>query len=449
MVSRMQVGSFLLIGLLLAAPFGVNAQAPSRADSTRADRLSWFRDARLGIFIHWGIYAVDGIDESWSFFNKYVSYEDYMEQLGGFNAEKYDPGFWADLIRRSGARYAVLTAKHHDGVALWDTRESDLNVVDRTPAGRDLIAPFVESLRAQGLRVGLYFSHIDWSHPDYDVFRRDEYRYRDDPERWETFLRFHRAQVREITTGFEPDLLWFDGDWEHSAEEWRARDLRDSLLVWQPGVIVNSRISGYGDYATPEQGLPIAPPAGAWELCMTMNDSWGYQEHDQNYKTPYQIIGIFSDVLGMGGNLLLDIGPRADGTIPEKQVATLDVLGRWTDKHAEAIYGTVAGLPPGHFYGPTTLSEDLETLFLFLPHRPAGPVVVKGLKNEINRIRIVGNGTKLESKVIGKAYWSEVPGLLYIDVPEEELDEHMTVIALQLKGKVSLYREDGRTIEQN
>lgn len=413
------------------------------------DKMHWFRDAKLGIFIHWGIYAVNGIDESWSFFNKYVSYEDYMRQLDGFTADRYDPDAWAQLIKESGARYSVITTKHHDGVALWDTQLSDLSVVNKTPAGRDLIAPFVQSLREHDLKVGLYYSHIDWSHDDYDVHRRDVYRYRDDPERWARFLSFHRGQLRELTTQFQPDLYWFDGDWEHTAEEWKAAALRDSLLSWQPNVILNSRLNGYGDYETPEQGVPIAPPKGVWELCMTMNDSWGFQDNDHNYKTPYQIIRIFADVIGMGGNLLLDIGPKADGTIPDEQVNILKELGRWTQKHEEAIFGTVAGIPAGHFYGPTTLSKDKETLYLFVPHKVNGPLVVRGLKNAINRIRIVGNGTKLPWQILGKQYWSEVPGILYINVPEQEEDTHMTVIALQLKGKVDLYRERRHAIESN
>lgn len=416
------------------------ASAPLRAAEPDEDRLAWFRQAKLGIFVHWGIYAVDGIDESWSFFNKYLSYEDYMRQLDGFTAEHYDPKAWARLIKKSGARYAVLTAKHHDGVALWHTRLSDLNTVEKTPAKRDLVAPFVKALRKEDLKVGLYFSHIDWSHPDYDVFRRDEYRYRDDPARWQRFLQFHRGQLKELVKGFKPDLLWFDGDWEHSAAEWSAATLRDTLLAWHPPLVLNSRINGYGDYATPEQGVPIEPLDGPWELCMTMNDSWGYQDHDHNYKTPYQIIRIFADVIGAGGNLLLDIGPRADGTIPDEQVQILEELGRWTHKHAEAIYGTNAGIAAGHFYGPTTLSADRQTLYLFLPHKPSGPVVVRGLKNQVNRIRIVGNGTKLKSQILGKQYWSSVPGILYIDVPATEVDEQMTVVALQLKGEVDLHR---------
>jgi alpha-L-fucosidase len=182
---------------------------------------------------------------------------------------------------------------------------------------------------------------------------------------------------------------------------------------------------------------------------MTMNNSWGFQGNDRDYKTPNQIIRIFADCISMGGNLLLDIGPKADGTIPKPQVEILKELGRWTRKHKEAIYGSKAGLPAGHFYGPSTLSKDGEILYLFITQKPDHPIVIKGLKNQINRIRIVGEGTKLSHKVVGKMYWSKVPGLLYIDVPQEKLDPQVTVIALQLKGKIDLYREDGQVIESN
>lgn len=431
-----------LFFICLSLPIPGLTMTPASAEPAASDtRLAWFRDARLGIFIHWGIYAVDGIDESWSFFNGYVSYEDYMKQLDGFTAADYDPKAWARLVEESGARYAVLTTKHHDGVALWDTRQNDLSVVKKTPAGRDLVAPFVKALRQKDLRVGLYYSHLDWSHPDYPIHTRTQRRYAEDPARWARFLSFRQGQLRELTQQFKPDLLWFDGDWENKKEAWKSAALRDSLLAWHPEVVLNSRINGYGDYATPEQGLPIEPPEGAWELCMTMNDSWGFQDNDHNYKSPYQLVRIFADVLAGGGNLLLGIGPQADGTVPEIQATTLKALGRWTHKHAEAIYGTRAGIPAGHFYGPTTLSKDRQTLYLFVPHRPSGPVVVQGLKNHVNRIRIVGNGTKIKPQILGKQYWSEVPGILYINVPEGEADELMTVIALQLKGEVELYRK--------
>jgi alpha-L-fucosidase len=338
-----------------------------------------------------------------------------------------------------------MTTKHHDGVALWDTKQNDLSVVKKTPAARDLVTPFCNAVRENGMKVGLYFSHLDWSHPDYPHFTRTEKRYEKDQVRWERFVKFQRAQIEEISTTFRPDLLWFDGDWDYSAEEWRAKETREMISRWLPQVIVNSRINGYGDYSTPEQGVPISRPNSRWwELCMTMNDSWGYQGNDTNYKTPNQIIRIFVDCISMGGNLLLDIGPKEDGTIPPEQVAILRELGRWTGKHKEAIYGTVAGIPKDYFYGPTALSKDRSILYLYLLDRPVGPVLVKGLKNKVNSVWVVGNGTKLNTKIMMKAWWSQIPGLVYIDVPSTVLDPQVTVLGVRLDGPVDLYRESGK-----
>ncbi len=432
----MKVLTVLLSLLITASSF---AQEP---DSVKERRMQWFGDAKLGIFIHWGIYAVNGIDESWSFYNGYLTYDEYMKQLKGFTASKYDPAAWARLIKESGARYAVLTTKHHDGVALWDTHQSDLSVVKKTPAARDLITPFCAAMRKEDLKVGLYFSHLDWSHPDYPHWTRTQNRYEADSVRWQRFLSFQRHQIEEVATTFHPDLLWFDGDWDYSAEQWDAKAMRARIASWLPKGIVNSRINGYGDYDTPEQGVPITTPKSRWwELCMTMNDSWGYQGNDHNFKTPNQIIWILVDCISMGGNLLLDIGPKEDGTIPSEEVAIMKELGRWTKKHEDAVYGTVAGIPKDYFYGPTALSKDRTILYLYLDSQPNGPLLIKGLKNKINRVWVVGNGMKLNPKVMMKMYWSQIPGLVYIDVPQQVLDPQVTVVAVLLDGPIELFHE--------
>ncbi len=172
---------------------------------------------------------------------------------------------------------------------------------------------------------------------------------------------------------------------------------------------------------------------------MTTNDSWGYQGNDRNYKTANEVIRIFADCIGMGGNLLLDIGPREDGSIPQEQEAILKELGRWTRKHSEAIYGTRAGIPPDYFYGRTTLSGDSTVVYLFVDHAPRGPLMVKGLTNRITRSYVVGNGTKLSWRVLMKQSWNDIPGLLCVDLPENTLDPQVTVVALQLDGPLRLY----------
>mgnify|MGYP003461323163 FL=1 len=297
----------ILAGMLMLScmvPQSVRAQEPVKQSE---ENMKWFADAKLGIFIHWGIYAVNGVSESWSFFNKYLPYDEYMAQCKGFTAANYDPKAWVDLIKESGARYTVITTKHHDGVALWDTKAGSLSTTKSTPAGRDLIAPFVKEVRRHGLKLGLYYSLLDWSHPDYPNMTRTETRYKDDPARWQKFVDFNMAQLKELNTQFKPDLYWFDGDWEQSAEAWNSKGIVNLLRSTNPKTIINSRIQGYGDYATPEQGVPVVRPADKyWELCMTMNDSWGFQYVDTNYKSPYILLRTFVDCLSMGGNLLLD-----------------------------------------------------------------------------------------------------------------------------------------------
>lgn len=420
--------SFILIGLGSAGSY---AQESAEA---KARRMEWFADAKLGIFIHTGIYAVDGVDESWSFYNGKMSYEKYMKQLKGFTARKFDPLYWADLFAGAGARYAVISSKHHDGVAMFDTRMNDLSIVKKTPARKDIVEPFCKAIRDKGLKVGIYYSLIDWSHPDYPNFTKEKKKYENDTVRWNRFLVFMNGQLDEIATRFNPDLWWFDGDWEFDAKTWRAPQVREKLLGYNAGTIINSRLQGYGDYDTPENGVPITKPAGSWwELCMTMNDSWGYQPTDKNYKTPNQVIRVFADCIGLGGNLLLDVGPKEDGTICDEQVAILRELGRWTSKHADAIYGTRAGIPRDWYSGPSTRSKDGKKLYLFIEHKPNGLIAVKGLKNKVATAWVVGTGVTINTKVMMKPWWSSNPGLLYVDVPEDQLDPQVTVVCLSLE----------------
>jgi alpha-L-fucosidase len=412
-----------------------------------ADRLQWFRDAKLGIFIHWGIYAVNGVSESWSFHNKDVSYPDYMAQMKGFTASKFDASAWADLIAQSGARYTVLTTKHHDGVALYDTKLSSLDVVNSTPAKRDLLQPFYDAIRKKGLKAGAYYSLIDWSYPDYPGFLKDSSRYKAsaDAARWNRFLSFCHGQIAEVMDRYKPDLVWFDGDWEHSADEWKAPAIRQLILDRNPNTIINSRLQGYGDYATPEQHIPVSRPSGdVWEMCMTSNNNWGYRPVDKDYKTPYELITIFADVVSNGGNLLFDIGPREDGTIPEEQANLLRELGKWNERNGKGIFATVPGLPYGHFYGPSTLSKDSTKLYLFLPSGAGGKAMVKGLYNKVKKVTVLGSAQNIPSKVVGKISWSSVPGILYIDeVPAAMRDPYMTVLELELDGAMKLYRGKG------
>lgn len=463
--------------LFLFLAFGVQAQS----DSTR---LQWFNDAKLGIFIHWGMYAVNGTSESWSFHNGRTPYADYMNQMKGFTAAKFNPQQWAALIVESGAKYAVITTQHHDGLALWDTKqltpypsktdwntffpnlvyptkkntlwnpEKPLSTVYQTPAAKDLITPLSNAFRNAGLKFGTYYSLLDWSHTDYPKFLKetDRYKIADNPARWNRFLDFMHKQISEINTQFSPDLYWFDGDWEHSEAEWNAAKIDSIIHTSNPKAILNGRLHSYGDYSTPEQNMPVVhPEKKSWELCLTSNESWGYQPSDTNYKTTNEVLQIFTECLNMGGNLLLDIGPKADGTIPEEQVKLLKEVGRWANKHSEAIYGTTAGLPYGHYHGNSTLSKDRKMLYLFVNQiRSNGnsqnttiDLMLKGLKNQIVAAEVLGTHANVPAKIVGKISWSWVPGTVFLKVPAASLDSEITVIKLTLDTPLDLYQGHG------
>lgn len=444
----------LLISIILIFSGIASAQTKNIESDTRLD---WFKNAKLGIFIHWGYYGVNGITESWSMYHKKISYQDYMQQGERFTANKYNPEEWAELFKKIGAQYVVMTTKHHDGVALWDTKLSHLNVVDKTPAKRDLVAPYAKALRKNGLKVGLYYSLCDWSHPDYDVVFPRPNTKKDYPQKgqkkmasWERFVLFYQGQMRELSSQFNPDLYWFDGDWEKSEEQWRSKALKDSLLNWNPSVIVNSRLNQYGDYKTPEQGIPVVRPDGPWEFCMTMNDNWGYYPSDTNYKPVSQIIRTFVEVISNGGNLLLNIGPKPDGTIAKEQKERLESLGLWINKHKTAVFETTAGLPYGHFYGPTLVSKDRKKIYLCLFDDPKNYIQLKGIQNKVTSIKVLGGSEKLTFKRNGGAAWNNIPGILRIAVPKgESLDKYVSIIEISLEDELELYRGHGNAVELN
>ncbi len=424
----------------------------------------WFLKAKLGIFVHWGIYAVGDVSESWSFHNGVISYEDYMKQLDGFTAAHFDAKAWADLFRRSGARYAVLTTKHHDGVALFDTKGSDLSVVKKTPAARDLIAEYTEAMREAGLKVGLYFSLIDWSDERYRSIYPEGVRPEDatkdvfgspaggpeDPERWEAFLAFNELQMQEILNNYgKVDLIWFDGDWERSAAQWRAKEIREFLHRQNPDIVINSRLQGYGDYATPEQGIPVRAPKGPFEFCTTINESWGWRPSDLNYKSSRQCIRMFCDVISLGGNLLLDLGPKPDGTIDERYVRVLEDLGRFIRDHEEAIYETSAGIPASCYGSGSVLSSDRRALYLFLYDQPSEFICVKGLRSSIKSISVLHSGQALKWNWTGGAPWNGIPGTLWIKGDEIRMHDLATVIKLEFEDELDWIDTEGQAVTQN
>ena len=257
----------------------------------------WFSTARTGMFIHWGHSSQRGIELSWPLTGwgltpgAEISVEEYHATAATFDPQAYDPKQWARLAKAAGMQYAVFTTKHHDGYCMWDTKTTDFSVM-QSPYGKDIVRAYVDAFRAEGVRPGFYFSLVDWHHPDYPAFTQDDVPYKfprgkpADPATWDRFVEVMFAQVRELLTNYgEIAVIWFDGGWERSIDQWRAAELKQMILELQPNIMINDRLPGQGGYATPEQFVPAQPPAGLWESCVTMNESWGYNPRDTKYKS--------------------------------------------------------------------------------------------------------------------------------------------------------------------
>ncbi len=413
----------------------------------------WFEAARFGLFYHWGHSSQQGVELSWpmvggNFALKHcenIPVAEYQATAATFNPERFDAKEWARLARDAGAEYAVFTAKHHDGYSMFHTKLSDFSV-EHSPFGRDIVREWLDAFRAEGLRVGLYFSLLDWHHPDSPAFTDDYRPYnflrlpKPTPEQWERYLEFMFGQVRELLTNYgRIDLMWFDGQWEHTAQEWRANDLAAMIRELQPGIVINDRLPG-GDYDTPEQFVPAKPPARPWEVCLTMNESWGYNPDDPDYKSSRGLVHSACEIAGKGGRLLLNLGPRGDGTLAPEQMERLLAVSDWMRRNGQSIVGTAPGLEPWQFYGPSTQRDD--TVYLHLLMRPYEAVAVRGVPiRRVKSVRELSSGTELaftgRCSVLDQLLNSDPMGELTIDVPESLLDPLATVLALEITPRLT------------
>jgi alpha-L-fucosidase len=400
------------------------------------------------MFVHWGHSSQQGIELSWPLVGGLfalpectsVPVEQYHSSAATFDPKKWDSRELARLAKRCGMTYAVLTTKHHDGYAMFDTKTSEYGVM-HSPYGRDIVREFVEAMRAEGIRVGLYFSLIDWGHPDYPAFRQEDAPYplprgvRPNPERWPRFLDVMFAQMRELLTNYGTiDLLWFDGGWERTPDEWRAAEFHEMIRELQPEVVINDRLPGFGDYSTPEQFVPAKPPEGPWEVCLTMNESWGYQASDTKYKSARSLIHTLCEVAGKGGNLLLNVGPMGDGSLPREQLERLETIAGWMSRNGESIVGTQAGLEPWQWYGPSTRRGG--TVYLHALMRPYESVTIRGVPiKRIRSVRALSTGEELayasRCSIPDRLLNQDPMGEMTIEVPETAIDPLATVIEVE------------------
>lgn len=410
-----------------------------------ARRTKWWREAKFGMFIHWGLYAIPadstdlkgnrGVGE-WYFFNKQMQVKEYEKFAAQFNPVKFNAAQWVKTAKDAGMKYIVITSKHHDGFCLFDTKHTNYCITKATPFKRDPLKELAEECRKQGIRLGFYYSILDWHHPDYLPRRPWEENVRPatgaDLNRYIDYMKGH---LTELLTNYGPiGVIWFDGGWEHNEKELRSAEVNAIIRQLQPGIMINDRNRLPKDYSTPEQTIPTQalPNGRLWETCMTINDTWGYARNDQNWKSAEDLIRKLCDIASKGGNFLLNVGPTALGEFPEEIKARLARIGAWIAANGEAIYGTTQSpflkLP---FEGRCTVKDN--RIYLHIFRWPEDGLRLCGLRTPVLGARVLGSGEQLKVTV---PITPEAP-TLYISRPKK-LDPIATVVAVRLAGPPSI-----------
>ena len=403
----------------------------------------WFTGAGFGMFVHWDHASSQGIEIGWPIVGKSiipgeteprhkVSAEQYHSSASTFNPEKWNAADLAQMAKDSGAQYVVFTTRHHGGYSMFHTKHSDFGI-QHSEFQRDIVREYADAVRAQGLRVGFYYSLSDWHHDDYPKYLDSDRPYkkehfpeadweemagspleldkhrRSTPEQWGRYLDYVRGQITELLTNYGAvDLLWFDGGWERSCAEWDCAGLRELIKSLQPNVIINERLHGFGDYFTPEQSMPAVAPTGPWEMCLTMGRHWGWTPDDKELKSPLRLVRTLIEVTSRGGNLLLNTGIRGDGSIDSNQRQHFALIEEWMKLHQRSVIGVepASGID---FYGPITRTE--KSIYLHLLFRPVKEFTVRGLPvDRIKRVILMATGEELPYTVNFEVHHRFKPG---------------------------------------
>jgi len=392
---------------------------PSAGASTpdQQRRMKWWHEAKFGMFIHFGLYAARGRHE-WDMEDEAVPVLEYQKLTAGFNPAPGSARKWAQLAKAAGMKYMVLTSKHHEGFCNWDTKLTNYNAVQFGPR-RDVIREFVEAARAEGLRCGFYYSLMDWHHPD-------GARCQTDPAARRRFVDYTHGLIRELMTNYgKIDILWYDVSWPLDAAGWESEKMNQMVFSLQPDIIVNNRNRLAGDFSTPEQTVKGEEGGRAWESCMTLNDSWGFQRADDNWKTPRTVIRNLITCARDGGNYLLNIGPEPDGSIPPESVRILTEAGDWMKTGGQAIYGAERCQVARSTYANFTRKGN--TLYMHVYFWPGSDVSISGLKQKVLSAKVLKTGQA--AKVSQDGFRTLITGL-----PEKAPDMPVTTIVLECDG---------------
>ncbi|HUB34384.1 MAG TPA: alpha-L-fucosidase [Bryobacteraceae bacterium] len=384
--------------------------------SDRERRMKWWHQARFGMFIHWGLYSVVGRHE-WVMEDEAIPVAEYQQLARQFKPKPNAARDWARLARRAGQKYMVMTTKHHEGFCNFSTRLTDYCAPKQGP-GRDLVAEYVEAARAEGLRVGFYYSLMDWHHPDGARCATDEAARR-------RFVDYIHGQIRELLTNYgKIDVLWYDVAWPLDKDGWESEKMNAMVFQLQPDIIVNNRNKLEGDFSTPEQRIEAAK--NAWESCMTMNDSWGFQKSDDDWKSPKTVIRNLITCSRDTGNYLLNIGPKPDGSVPEPSVQILSTVGSWMDRNGQAIYDTEVCQPRRSNYAGFTRRGN--TLYMHIHFWPGDTATIAGLMTPVKSARLLASGKTVR-------FEQDRFRVRFTGLGESAPDEPLSTIAIECEGE--------------
>jgi len=405
-------------GIASTAPFHSTAPEPPQAaaasDASRARRMQWWHEARFGMFIHWGLYSVLGRHE-WAMEEEGIPVSEYEQLAKKFNPKPNSPQAFAKLAKAAGQKYMVMTSKHHEGFCNFDTKFTNY-CAPKQAAGRDLLREYVEAARAEGLRFGFYYSLMDWHHPDGAKCATD-------PDARKRFVEYTHGLVRDLMTNYgKVDVLWYDVDWPLNAQQWESERMNKMVFELQPDIIVNNRNGLPGDFSTPEQEIHAEQGTRAWESCMTLNDSWGYQAADDNWKSTKTIIRNLVECSRDGGNYLLNIGPRGDGSIPQDSVRVLSEVGQWLSRNGEGIHTTDScRVHASEFAGFTRKGN---TLYMHVHFWPGDTIALGGLTSKVKSARLLASGREVK-------FDQETFRVRFTGLPVDAPDLPVTTLAIE------------------
>ncbi len=435
--------------------FLISATSCQKKEVKKPERMDWWREARFGLFIHWGLYSVPAGEwngrtdyAEWIRDQAQIPLDQYNGFVSQFNPEKFNADEWVTMAKNAGMKYIVITSKHHDGFCLFDSKETDFDVMS-TPFKRDILKELSVACAKQGMTLCFYHSIMDWHNPNYLPRRKWETDRPVEGANMDRYVTYMKNQLKELLTNYgKIGVIWFDGEWEDTWTHERGKDMYNYLRKLSPDLIINNRVdkgrSGmaglnkdstfYGDFGTPEQEIPLTGLPGVdWESCMTINNNWGYNKNDQNWKSSEDLVRKLIDIASKGGNFLLNVGPTSEGLFPAPSIERLKAMGEWMKENGEAIYETQASPFAKLDWGRCTqkVKDENTVLYLHVFDWPKDDkLVVPGLQNKVINAYALNDKKKAELTV-------EKNGdkTIAVNVNNVGQSKYATVIVLEIKGK--------------